>query len=111
MSQSESVIGLVLLGILVGVVIVMLVVWIKRARDADSMRERLSAQLLQMANMTLDFVKDGMTPEAAMDVCKMLLPGTDALAVSITNKSSILAYLGYYGYEQDPTGGPRASGP
>lgn len=101
----RTIIAIAVLATMVAVLIVVLV-WRTARRHPESDRVRLSEEMLGLANLTLDYMKDGMTPEAAMRICAMLKPSTGAIAVSITDRDTILAYLGYYGDQPDPTGGP-----
>ncbi len=75
-----------------------LVIVIRLLMDPDSVRARQSDAMLRLASQTLASMKDGMTPEAAQKICRLLLPSTAAIAVAITNKERI---LGYAGFEED----------
>ena len=75
-----------------------LVVVIRLLMDPDSVRARQSDAMLRLASQTLASMKEGMTPDAAQNICKLLLPSTAGIAVAITNKEEI---LGYAGFEED----------
>lgn len=63
--------------------------------DPDTTTARQSDELLQLASQTLDCMKQGLTPEAAQEICEILLPATPAIAVAITDRKVILGYAGY----------------
>lgn len=72
-----------------------LVIVIRLLMDPDSVRARQSNAMLRLASQTLDCMNEGMTNEAAQEICKLLLPSTAAIAVAITDKTIILGYTGY----------------
>ncbi len=72
-----------------------LVIVIRLLMDPDSVRARQSDAMLKLASQTLDCMKDGLTREAAQEICKLLLPSTAAIAVAVTDKEQILGYSGY----------------
>ena len=72
-----------------------LVVVIRLVMDPDSVRARQSNAMLRLASQTLASMKDGMTSEAAQEICRLLLPSTAAIAVAITDKEQILGYAGF----------------
>ena len=63
--------------------------------DPDTHAARQTDELLQLASQTLDAMKQGLTPEAAQQVCDLLLPATPAIAIAITDREVILGYTGY----------------
>ena len=63
--------------------------------DPESIRARQSDAMLQLASTTLDYMKDGLTAEAAQKICETVLPHTAAIAVAITDRETILGYEGY----------------
>ena len=63
--------------------------------NPDTVRARQTDATLHMSREMVDIMADGMTPEAAQAICKMLLPNTAAIAVAITNTEIILGYAGY----------------
>ena len=62
-----------------------LVIVIRLVMDPDSVRARQSNAMLRLASQTLASMKDGMTSEAAQEICRLLLPSTAAIAVAITD--------------------------
>ena len=65
------------------------------ALDPDTHAARQTDELLQMASQMLDCAKDGLTYEAAQQICALLLPATSAIAVAITDREVVLGYAGY----------------
>lgn len=63
--------------------------------DPDSSAARQTDEVLQLASKMLDYTKEGMSPEAAQQICELLLPATAAIAVAITDREVILGYAGY----------------
>ena len=63
--------------------------------DPDTNVARQSDELLKITSQTLECMKDGMTPQAAQEICELLLPATPAIAVAITDREFILGYAGY----------------
>jgi len=49
---------------------------------------------LRIANQTLVHLRKGLTNESAYEVCKILHDEIDAIAISMTNQSQILAHVG-----------------
>ena len=65
------------------------------AMNPDTQAARQSDNLLKLASQMLDCMNDGMTVEAAQQICELLLPATPAQAVAITDTELILGYAGY----------------
>lgn len=63
--------------------------------DPDSVRARQTDAMLQLSTSTLDMMKDGLTREAAQNICELLLPNTAAIAVAITDAEQVLGYAGF----------------
>ena len=63
--------------------------------DPDAHAARQSDELLKLASQMLEATQQGLTTEAAEQVCELLLPATPAIAVAITNREVILGYAGY----------------
>lgn len=63
--------------------------------DPDSVRARQTDLMLRIANSMVDLMSEGMTSQASQRICEMLLPRTAAIAVAITDKTTILGYAGY----------------
>ena len=92
--------------IVTGLIFTLAVVIVLRLlMDPESIRARQSDAMLRLASSTLDFMKGGLTEEAASKICSLLLPNTAAIAVSITNKEQLLGYVGFQEAD-NPTGGP-----
>ena len=70
--------------------------------DPDTHAARQSDELLKMASQTLDCTKQGLTTEAAQEICELLLPATPAMAVAITDRTVILGYAGYNAANNQP---------
>ncbi len=81
------------------------VIVLRLLMDPESVRARQSDSVLRLASATLDYMKGGLTEEAAEKICSLLLPSTAAIAVSITNKEYLLGYVGYQEAE-NPAGQP-----
>lgn len=63
--------------------------------DPEAVRARQTDLMLRIANGMVDSMSEGMTPQAAQEICEMLLPRTAAIAVAITDRTNILGYAGY----------------
>ena len=63
--------------------------------DPDTHAARQSDEVLKLASRTLDCAKQGLTSQAAQQICELLLPETPAIAVAITDRENILGYAGY----------------
>lgn len=63
--------------------------------DPDTNAARQSDDLLKLASQTLACTKNGLTFEAAQQICDLLLPVTPAIAVAITNREVVMGYSGY----------------
>lgn len=68
---------------------------IRLLMDPDSVRARQSDAMLQLSSSTLDLMQDGLTTQAAQDICELLLPSTAAIAVAITDTEQVLGYAGF----------------
>ena len=63
--------------------------------DPDTQTATQTDGILQLASQMLDCTKNGLTAEAAQQICELLLPATPAIAVAITDRNVILGYAGY----------------
>lgn len=63
--------------------------------DPDTHAAYQADELFKLAGQMLDCMKDGLTTNAAQQICELLLPATPALAVAITDRERILGYAGY----------------
>lgn len=59
--------------------------------------------LLNLANQSLGYMRSGLNQQSCENVCKLLLPETNALAVAMTDTENILAYVGEFA-EDFPAG-------
>lgn len=92
--------------VIAGVVFTLsIVIVIRLVMDPDSVRAHQSEEVLVVASCMLGLMKDGMTSQAAQQICNLLLPSTAAIAVSITNREIVLGYTGAEAFE-NPVGGP-----
>lgn len=91
--------------VIAGVVFTLsIVIVIRLVMDPDSVRAHQSEEVLIVASCMLGFMKDGMNPQAAQQICNLLLPSTAAIAVSITDREKVLGYTGVEAFE-NPVGG------
>ena len=72
-----------------------LVLFIRIKLDPDSVEARQSDSLLTLSNKTLDAMHEGLNAQSAQQICDLLLPETQAIAVAITDRENILGYSGY----------------
>ena len=63
--------------------------------DPDAQVARQSDEILRLASQMLEASQQGLTSEAAQQICELLLPATPAIAVAITDREVILGYAGY----------------
>ena len=71
--------------------------------DTDRIRARQSERSFRLAAHTLPHMQEGLNEKSAQEVCKLLLPATEARAVSITDREKILGYFGQ-GMKSHPIG-------
>ena len=92
--------------IIAGILFTLSVVMVIRLElDPDSVRARQSDAMLKLASQTLSCMDKGLNQESAHEICSLLLPATAAIAVAITDRENILAYVGY-DEESFPVGSP-----
>lgn len=79
-----------------------IVVVIRLLMDPDSVRARQSGAMLKLASQTLECIEsktnDSLSVQKrvkAQTICELLLPLTAAVAVAITDREKILAYVGH----------------
>ena len=68
--------------------------------------QQLISDVLQLSSQMLDLMQEGLTFEASQEICKLLLPHTDAIVVSITDSEVILGYAGVDESNNLPPGTP-----
>jgi two-component system sensor histidine kinase LytS len=80
-------------------------IWIRLASRPDHLRAVQSQQVLDIANESLSFMRQGLTPYTAQEVCRLILHRTDAAAVAITDRDTVLGFAGL-GEDHHTAGGP-----
>jgi len=60
----------------------------------ETLQSRATERTLRIASSTLDHMRNGLTPDSCLAVCKLLLPETHADAISMTDTKRVLAYVG-----------------
>ena len=70
--------------------------------DPDTHAARQSDELLQLASHMLDCAKEGLSYEAAQQICESLLPATSAMAIALTDREVVLGYAGYNAENNQP---------
>lgn len=63
--------------------------------NPESIRARQTSNMLRLSGQMVDIMASGMTPDVAQAICALLLPNTAAIAVAITDTTTILGYVGY----------------
>ena len=58
--------------------------------------------ILSLASQTLGHMREGLTHKSCRDVCRLLLPETTAIAVAMTNREIVLAYVGALAADYPP---------
>lgn len=71
-----------------------LIVFIYLYRSPNLVRAAQIDEVLRMASQLSAVMGEGLDEQSAEAVCKALLPKTNAIAVAITDRQSILAYVG-----------------
>jgi len=84
---------LILLACLV-VMVVVLYSAIRYSIDPDRIRACQSQRLLSLATQTLTYMRQGLTPEAAQEICQMFLSASSAKAVAVMDCEQVLGYVG-----------------
>ena len=64
-------------------------------KTEDEKRAALIEELLTLSSSMVEALRFGTTQEAARNICNMILPYTNADAISITDKEIVLAYVGF----------------
>ena len=70
--------------------------------DPDTHAARQSDELLKLASYMLDCSKEGLSFEAAQQICEALLPATSAMAIALTDREVVLGYAGYNAENNQP---------
>ena len=71
-----------------------LVLLVRIMANPDSVRARQTEDMLKLSRQTLACLKGGLNEKSAQKLCSLLAPNTDAVAVCITNKRTVLGYEG-----------------
>ena len=79
--------------------------WLRMATRPDHLRAQQSQTILDIANESIAYLRLGLTPETADEVCRLVLARTSASAVAITDRSTVLAFAGV-GEDHHIVGGP-----
>lgn len=100
LSNEESLIIVVLTGLVFALCLVVLLMLLL---DPEPVRARQTDSMLQLSSSLVDLMSEGLDNEAANGICAKLLPNTSAIAVAITDRETILGYVGYLEAE-NPSG-------
>jgi two-component system sensor histidine kinase LytS len=71
----------------------------------DHVRALQSDRMLKIANESISYLRQGLDRKTAGEVCRIVLPQTEAAAVAITDRDSVLGFAGV-GEEHHLVGGP-----
>jgi two-component system sensor histidine kinase LytS len=71
----------------------------------DHLRAVQSQQILEIANKSLAYMRRGLSITTAQEVCRLALGETDAAAVAITDRDTVLGFAGL-GEDHHMPGGP-----
>ena len=77
----------------------------RMAARPDHLRAVQSQQILEIANESLAYMRRGLTPVTAQEVCRLALRETEASAVAITDRDTVLGFAGI-GEDHHTVGGP-----
>jgi two-component system sensor histidine kinase LytS len=75
------------------------------ASRPDHLKAVQSQQILDIANESLAFMRRGLSRETAQEVCRLALRETEAAAVAITDRDTVLGFAGL-GEDHHTVGGP-----
>ncbi len=73
---------------------VSLLLLVRNVLNPDSVRARQTEDMLKLSRQTLACLKGGLNEKSAQKLCSLLVPNTDAVAVCITDKTTVLGYEG-----------------
>jgi two-component system sensor histidine kinase LytS len=77
----------------------------RMAARPDHLRATQSQTILEIANESLAYLRRGLDSETAEAVCRLALRETEAAAVAITDRETVLGFVGL-GEDHHMTGGP-----
>lgn len=78
---------------------------IRYTLSPDRLRAVQAKSTLSLASKTLEYMRGGLSPENCQEVCRILLPESQAMAVAMTDDQVVLGYAGEYA-EAFPIGSP-----
>ncbi|MCL4499557.1 MAG: histidine kinase [Chloroflexi bacterium] len=81
------------------------IIGLKVAPEAEHTRALQSHRILEIANETLPYLRQGLSFESASPVARIILDRSDAAAVAITSLSTVLGFIGA-GSEHHKVGSP-----
>jgi two-component system, LytTR family, sensor kinase len=79
--------------------------WARMVTRPDHLRAQQSQTILDIANQTIGYLRKGLAPETAQAVCRLVLSQTEASAVAITDRTTVLGFAGT-GEDHHTVGGP-----
>lgn len=80
-------------------------VTIRCTLSPDRLRAAQTRRTLSLASRTLEYMRGGLSTENCQEVCQILLPETQAMAVAMTDDEVVLGYAGEHA-EAFPLGSP-----
>lgn len=80
-------------------------VYVRMASRPDHVRALQSDRMLQIANESIAFLRQGLDEKTAEEVCRIALRETEAAAVAITDRDRVLGFAGL-GEDHHLVGGP-----
>jgi len=86
-SRAVSMTTVMLLAVIVLLIILLVT-------SPDTLRSQATERMLSMASKTLDHMHEGLSPQSCEAVCELLLAEADAKAISMTDTTTVLAFVG-----------------
>lgn len=86
-------------------VVAVVAIWVRMVSRPDHVKAVQSEQVLDIANESLAYMRQGLTPSTAQEVCRLALRETEAAAVAITDRDTVLGFAGI-GEDHHTVGGP-----
>ena len=80
-------------------------IWARFSTRPDHVRALQSHKMLEVANRSLSFLREGLTEASAQQVCRIVLSESEAAAVAITDTERVLGFAGI-GEDHHSVGGP-----